>query len=243
MVEISIKNLTVEFCEKKQRVRALNNLSAVFGSGKFNVIVGFSGSGKTTLLRAIAGLADYEGEIAFDGVSMDDIPPSGRNLALVSQQYSLYSNKTIYDNIAFPLKLKNAPPAEINAAVREISEKLGISCCLTRRPKYVSGGQQQRAALARALVKRPSVCLLDEPLSNIDPVLRSEVRTRIKDTLKSLSCTVIYVTHDFSEAMQIADSIYVLSGGEITAHGTPSEIFLSNDETVKLLRSGGNGIW
>jgi len=243
MVEISIKDLTVDFTEKKQTVRALDKLSAVFPANKFNVIVGYSGSGKTTLLRVIAGLIDYDGEVCFDGACVDDLPTAERNLSFVSQQYSLYSNLTIFDNIAFPLKLKGASAKEIRPAVNDVAEKLGISCCLTRKPKHISGGQQQRAAIARALVKRPAVCLMDEPLSNVDPQLRGEVRIRIKNALSSLSCTAIYVTHDFQEAMALADNLYVMRGGEITVFGTPTEVFKSDDETVKGLRSNGGALW
>lgn len=181
MVEVDVKNLTVVFTEKKQKITALDKVSVRFPAGSFNVILGYSGCGKTTLLRSVAGLTDYDGDVYYDGECINDVPTQRRNLAYVSQQYVLYSNQTIFDNIAFPLKLMGAAPKEIISTVNEIAEKLGIACCLTRKPKHISGGQQQRAAIARALVKRPSLCLLDEPLSNVDAQLRDEVRVRIKD--------------------------------------------------------------
>lgn len=243
MVEVSVKNLTVNFVNKKVSVTVLDGLSAVFPSGSFNVIAGYSGCGKTTLLRAVAGLIDYEGEVCFDGEAMEEVPTQKRNLAYVSQQYVLYSNRTIFDNIAFPLKLKGAEVSEINSAVKDIAEKLGLTCCLTRRPKHISGGQQQRAAIARALVKRPSVCLMDEPLSNIDQQMRNTVRVQIKQALKSIGCTVIYVTHDFKEALALADNLFILNGGKIVFSGTPSEALKSNAEIVKSLRGTEDDIW
>lgn len=243
MIEVEVKNLKVEFTEKKQKITALDDLSVRFSAGSFNVIVGYSGCGKTTLLRAVAGLTDYDGEVFFDGVCVDGVPTQRRNLAYVSQQYVLYSNQTIFDNIAFPLKLRGADPSEVISTVNGIAEQLGISCCLTRKPKHISGGQQQRAAIARALVKRPALCLLDEPLSNVDAQLRDEVRVRIKDTLKSLGCTVVYVTHDLREAMSLADNLFVMSDGQIVVSGTPSEVFKSNNDAVKQLRGSGDILW
>lgn len=242
MVEIGIKGLTVKYGGKKQITVACDGLSSVFAAGKFGVVVGYSGCGKTSLLRAIAGLTDYDGEILYNGENVGDIPTQKRNIAFVSQQYVLYSHLTVFDNIAFPLKVKGAEPREIIDEVKTVAEKLGLTCCLTRKPKHISGGQQQRVAIARALVKRPSVCLMDEPLSNIDAQLRSEVRGRIKDALKSLGCTVVYVTHDFSEAMALADEIYVMDGGKIVLNGTPSEVYRSGNEIVKQLR-GGEPLW
>lgn len=243
MVEIAIKNLTVDYIEKRQVIHGVNGLSAVFPASSFNVVVGSSGCGKTTLLRAVAGFIAYDGEILFDGEDIDDVPTQKRNVAYVSQQYVLYSHLTIFDNIAFPLKIKGATPKEITATVKDIAEKMGLTCCLTRRPKHISGGQQQRVAIARALVKRPSVCLLDEPLSNVDPQLRNTVRIQMKETLKSLGCTVIYVTHDFQEAMALADNIFVMDEGNIAVTGKPGDVYKSQNDAVKQLRGSGDMLW
>ena len=177
-MEITIENLVVKYKNKKAaEVKALNGLSIVFSSDEFNVLVGFSGCGKTTLLKAVAGLIDNEeGRILFDGKDVDNVIPAKRNVAYVSQEFVLYPQMTVFDNIAYPLKNSGAPKEEIRARVNEIAEKLGLTLCLTRLPRHLSGGQQQRVALARALVKKSAICLLDEPLSNTDAQLRAGER-------------------------------------------------------------------
>lgn len=239
MSTITIKHLTVEYVNKKETVVALKNINAYFASGAFNVIVGSSGSGKTTLLSAICEAVDYEGDILFDGVDSVELSPADKNLSLVSQQYLLYPHLSVFDNIAFPLKAMGASREEILTRVKSICNQLGLMHCLTRYPKHLSGGQQQLVALARAVVKNPSVCLLDEPLSNIDAQKRPEIRKRIEDTLRGVGCTVVYVTHDLAEAMSIADRIFTLENGEIVFSGTTDEFVAGNGRPAQYLPGEG----
>ena len=237
MAKIEIKNLTVEFTDKKKgNVVAVDNISTVFDNGMFNVILGTSGSGKTTLLRTIAGLQEYEGDILYDGTDADELSFKKRNISFVTQNYSLYSHLNIFDNIAFPLKTIGAQKEEIIERVMKLSDQLELGVFLNRKPRHISGGQQQRVALARALVKKPSICFLDEPLSNIDPEQRRVARELMRRALKLNGCTVIYVTHDFSEAISLADRIYVMDKGKIIQSGTVEEIMESTNETVNALK-------
>ena len=237
MAKIEIKNLTVEFTDKKKgNVVAVDNISTVFDNGMFNVILGTSGSGKTTLLRTIAGLQEYDGDILYDGTDADELSFKKRNISFVTQNYSLYSHLNIFDNIAFPLKTIGAQKEEIIERVMKLSDQLELGVFLNRKPRHISGGQQQRVALARALVKKPSICFLDEPLSNIDPEQRRVARELMRRALKLNGCTVIYVTHDFSEATSLADRIYVMDKGKIIQSGTVEEIMESTNETVNALK-------
>ena len=237
MAKIEIKNLTVEFTDKKKgNVVAVDNISTVFDNGMFNVILGTSGSGKTTLLRTIAGLQEYDGDILYDGTDADELSFKKRNISFVTQNYSLYSHLNIFDNIAFPLKTIGASKEEIIERVMKLSDQLELGVFLNRKPRHISGGQQQRVALARALVKKPSICFLDEPLSNIDPEQRRVARELMRRALKLNGCTVIYVTHDFSEAISLADRIYVMDKGKIIQSGTVEEIMESTNETVNALK-------
>ncbi len=236
MPQISIENLTVEYSNGKDKTVALNELDATFLADSFNVIVGYSGCGKTTLLRTLAGQLDYTGDILIDGVDARNISVQKRKMAFVSQQYVLYSNKTIFDNIAFPLKVQGLSKTEIINTVRNIAEKLELTACLTRKPKHLSGGQQQRVALAKALVKKPSICLLDEPFSNIDAQQRLHSRMLIKRVLSECNCTAVYVTHDFSEAMAMADRLFVLDDGKMAEHGLPLDVFNSGNSVVESMK-------
>ena len=237
MAKIEIKNLTVEFTDKKKGdVVAVDNISTVFDNGMFNVILGTSGSGKTTLLRTIAGLQEYDGDILYDGTDADELSFKKRNISFVTQNYSLYSHLNVFDNIAFPLKTIGAQKEEIIERVMKLSDQLELGVFLNRKPRHISGGQQQRVALARALVKKPSICFLDEPLSNIDPEQRRVARELMRKALKLNGCTVIYVTHDFSEATSLADRIYVMDKGKIIQSGTVEEIMESTNATVNDLK-------
>lgn len=234
MPKIVFENLTVVLSHKKDRTVAIDDMSVTFGSGIFNVIVGSSGCGKTTLLKTVAGLVrPASGSIYFDGINADEISVGERNVSYVSQNYALIPHKTVYDNISFPLRIMGAPRAEIDSRVKEISKRLGLTACLTRKPKHISGGQQQRAALARALVKRPDICLMDEPLSNLDPELRTDARKLIKDVFSDSGMTVIYVTHDFREAMTLADYLIVMDEGKIAVEGEPKKVYASGNQIVK----------
>ena len=237
MAKIEIKNLTVTYTDKKKGdVVAVKKLNTVFEDGAFNVILGSSGSGKTTLLRTLAGLQEYEGEIFYDGVDADELSFKRRNISYVTQNYSLYSHLNVFDNIAFPLKTMGASREEIIERVMSLAKQLELTVCLTRKPRQLSGGQQQRVALARALIKKPSICFLDEPLSNIDPEQRRVARELMKKTLKLNGCTVIYVTHDYSEAINLADRIIVMDNGKIIESGTVEQINDSTNETVNALK-------
>ena len=237
MPKIAVSDLTVKFNNKRTgSVVALNGLNAEFLSEAFNVVVGYSGCGKTTLLKCIAGLIEHEGKIFFDDTDVTDVKPSDRGVSYVSQEYMLYPHMTVFDNIAFPLKMTGTPKKEISERVKNIAAALDLTYCLTRMPRHISGGQQQRTAIARALIKRPSVCLLDEPLSNADPQLRYKERRLIKDTVKQYGCTVIYVTHDISEAMALADRLIVLSDGKCEIVGEPTDVYNSDNAMVRSLK-------
>ncbi len=239
MSVLEVKNLKVIYQTKKRRAVALNNFSAVFENG-MNVIVGYSGCGKTTLLRTILGLTDYDGDVILDGECIDDVLPKNRNFSYVSQQYILYPHYTVFDNIAFPLKLLKASRQEIEERVRSVAEMLDLSVCLNRKPKYISGGQQQRVAIARAIVKRPFMCFMDEPFSNTDEATRSQNVRWLKSVFESCGISCLYVTHDFREALELADKVFVMNDGKLETMGTPDEIFESDNEIVKSLKEGSH---
>ena len=233
MPDIKIENLSFSFKKRKETINVLSNLSIDFEANKIHVILGKSGSGKTTLLQCISGLKDYEGHIYYDDIVVDEIPVRDRKLGYVSQEFALYPHFSLFKSISYPLVINNTPVDEIRRRVNEISEEFGIKHILSRKPKQISVGQAQRAVLARALVKRPTICLLDEPLSNVDAVNRQELRFFIKDMMHKYGCTVIYVTHDLTEATAIGDYIYLLDEGKIVASGTPKEMINSNNKQVK----------
>jgi len=195
-------------------------------SGEFCVFVGPSGCGKSTLLRMVAGLEGItDGEISIGGVRVNDLPPRERDIAMVFQDYALYPHKTVFENMAFGLRLRKRPDAEIRRSVGDAAQILQIDHLLDRKPGQLSGGQRQRVAMGRAIVRNPRAFLFDEPLSNLDAQLRSEMRVEINKLHKRLRNTVIYVTHDQVEAMTLADKIVVLSAGRIMQVGTPDEIY------------------
>jgi len=197
---------------------------------EFIVFVGPSGCGKSTTLRMIAGLEEIsEGELHIDGNLMNDVAPKDRDIAMVFQSYALYPHMSVYDNIAFGLKLRKMPKAEIDEKVRDAARILGLEEYLKRKPKALSGGQRQRVALGRAIVRDAKVFLMDEPLSNLDAKLRVTMRSEIIKLHKRLETTTIYVTHDQTEAMTMADRIVVMRDGFIEQIGTPKEIYNSPD--------------
>ncbi|MGM9665318.1 MAG: ABC transporter ATP-binding protein [Eubacteriales bacterium] len=237
MSEIELKDVCVLYSSKKREVRALDRFSATFYDG-MNVIVGYSGCGKTTLLRTVAGLLDYDGEIFVDGEDIEETEVRDRNFSFVSQEYVLYPQYTVFENIAFPLKIMGAGRKEITERVKEIAEITELTACLTRKPRHISGGQQQRTAIARALVKKPSVCLMDEPFSNTDEATRTQMRRWVKNVFVKAGCMAIYVTHDFREALAMADHLYVMDAGRLAISGTPEEVFDSGNEVVESLKAG-----
>jgi multiple sugar transport system ATP-binding protein len=207
-------------------VAVLRDIDLEIQDGEFIVFVGPSGCGKSTLLRMIAGLEEITaGELTIGGERMNDVPPSERGIAMVFQSYALYPHMSLYDNMAFGLKLAKVPKAEIDAAVQHAARILHIEHLLDRKPKALSGGQRQRVAIGRAIVRKPQVFLFDEPLSNLDAALRVRMRYEFAKLHEQLKTTMIYVTHDQVEAMTLADRIVVLSSGRIEQVGEPLELY------------------
>jgi len=222
MTEVRLEKLTKRF----GAAEVLKAVDLTIHSGEFFTIVGPSGCGKSTLLNLVAGLeAPTGGAIYFDGRPVHLLGPRERDVAMVFQSYALYPHMTVYDNLAFPLRMKKRPVAEIDRKVRETADLLGLSPALARRPRELSGGQRQRVALGRAMVRHPRLFLLDEPLSNLDAQLRIEMRSELKRLHRSLKATMIYVTHDQTEAMTLSDRIAVLHRGELQQCGTPKEVY------------------
>jgi len=204
----------------------LKNISLEVNSGEFMVVVGPSGCGKSTLLRIIAGLESIEnGDVYIDGHNKNNDDPSKREVAMVFQNYALYPTMTVYENLAFSQRIRKRSKSEIQERVMESAKKLRIDDLLDRKPKELSGGQRQRVALGRALVRKPKVFLFDEPLSNLDAKLRQEMRFEIKKLHSQLNTTMIYVTHDQTEAMTMADRICLMNDGVIDQVGTPQEMY------------------
>ena len=207
-------------------VVAVQQFSLEIADKEFIVLVGPSGCGKSTTLRMIAGLEDItSGELWIGDKLMNDVEPKDRDIAMVFQNYALYPHMTVYENMAFSLKLKKVPKDEIDKKVRQAAEILDITQYLDRKPKALSGGQRQRVAIGRAIVRDPAVFLMDEPLSNLDAKLRVEMRTVIKEIQKQVGITTVYVTHDQEEAMAISDRIAVMKDGVIQHVGTPRDIY------------------
>jgi len=193
---------------------------------EFIVLVGPSGCGKSTTLRMVAGLEDISGgELFIDGKKVNDVAPKDRDIAMVFQNYALYPHMTVYENMAFSLKLKKTPKDEIDKAVKEAARILDITQYLDRRPKALSGGQRQRVAIGRAIVRNPKILLMDEPLSNLDAKLRNQMRAEIIKLREKINTTFIYVTHDQVEAMTLGDRIVIMKDGFIQQIGTPQEVF------------------
>jgi multiple sugar transport system ATP-binding protein len=222
MAQIHIHNLTKRF----GNVTAVDNLTLDIAEREFLVLLGPSGAGKTTTLRCVAGVEKPDaGDVLFDGRSMRTVPPAGRDVAFVFQTYALYPRKTAYQNIAFPLEARRLSAADIDARVRRVARTLRIEHLLERRPAQLSGGEQQRVALGRAMVRSPQAFLMDEPLTNLDFKLRVEMRAELKRIHEELNTTLFYVTNDQVEAMSLADRIGVLHKGALQQLGTPEEIY------------------
>ncbi|MDO4567853.1 MAG: sn-glycerol-3-phosphate ABC transporter ATP-binding protein UgpC [Clostridia bacterium] len=207
-------------------VVAVHDFSIEIADKEFVVLVGPSGCGKSTTLRMIAGLEEItDGELRIGGKLVNDMPPKDRDIAMVFQSYALYPHMTVYDNMAFALKLRKTPKPVIDGKVREAAEILGITEYLNRKPKALSGGQRQRVAIGRAIVREPQVFLMDEPLSNLDAKLRNQMRAEIIKLRQRIDTTFIYVTHDQTEAMTLGDRIVIMKDGLIQQIGTPQEVF------------------
>ena len=210
----------------EQGVVAVQEFNLEIADKEFIVLVGPSGCGKSTTLRMIAGLEDItEGELYIGDKLVNDVAPKDRDIAMVFQNYALYPHMTVYDNMAFALKLRHTPKDEIDRAVKAAAEILDITQYLSRKPKALSGGQRQRVAIGRAIVRAPQVMLMDEPLSNLDAKLRNQMRAEIIKLRQKIDTTFIYVTHDQTEAMTLGDRIVIMKDGFIQQVGTPQEVF------------------
>ena len=206
--------------------RALENVSFRVESGRFAVLLGPSGCGKSTLLRIIAGLDQATGgHVRIAGRDVTDLPPAQRGISMVFQSYALFPHLTVAQNICFGLEVRNVPAAERAKRLAEASDLLGLGVLLERKPSQLSGGQQQRVALGRAIVAHAPVCLMDEPLSNLDAQLRQEMRLEIRELQRRLGITMLYVTHDQVEAMTMADQVVLLNGGQVEQDGAPDALY------------------
>ncbi len=222
MARVVLKNFWKVF----NNVVAVEDLNIEIEDKDFAVLVGPSGCGKTTTLRAIAGLERVtKGEIYIGDTMVNNLPPKDRDIAMVFQSYALYPHMSVYDNMAFGLKLRKLPKKEIDERVHEAARILDIETLLERKPKQLSGGQRQRVAVGRAIVRKPKVFLFDEPLSNLDAKLRVSMRAEISKLHKKLGVTIIYVTHDQTEAMTMATKIFVMNSGKLQQSGSPFELY------------------
>ncbi len=223
MSYLTVSNATKQF---GQSFMALNGVSVSVERGEFFTLLGPSGCGKTTLLRAIAGFNDLSsGEITLDGSNLRVVPPHQRDIGMVFQDYAVFPHLSVFDNVAFGLKPRKVPAAEIRTRVTQALDAVRLGAMAERLPAAMSGGQQQRIGLARAMVINPRLLLMDEPLSNLDAKLRIELREEIRDIQKQVDIATIYVTHDQEEALAISDRICVMNAGRIEQVGTPQEIY------------------
>tara|TARA_A100001015_G_scaffold157854_1_gene175185 strand:+ start:697 stop:1704 length:1008 start_codon:yes stop_codon:yes gene_type:complete len=225
MAKVELQNVTKIY---DKTIKALDDVSFTVKDGEFFVLLGPTGAGKTTMLRSVAGLEKIDkGKILFDDEDITSAQPAARDTAFVFQQYSLYPHYKVYDNLAFPLRspLRKLPESEIDSKVTKIAEMLKISPKLNNKATELSGGEMQRVAIGRALVRDPNIYLMDEPLSSLDAKLRESLRVELKKIQLNLGATILYVTHDQAEATTMADEIGVLENGKIAQIGTPEEIY------------------
>ena len=237
MSEVILKGLKKVYDNK---VTAVHDVNLHIADKEFIVLVGPSGCGKSTTLRMVAGLEEIsDGELYIDDRLVNDVAPKDRDIAMVFQNYALYPHKTVYDNLAFALKLRKTPKDVIDKKVREVAEILDITQYLERKPKALSGGQHQRVAIGRAMVCDPKVFLMDEPLSNLDAKLRNQMRAEIIKLRSRINTTFMYVTHDQTEAMTLGDRIVIMKDGYVNQIGTPQEVF---NKPVNLFVAGFIGM-
>lgn len=225
MAKVELKNLSKSYDKK---ILALENINLIIEDGQFFVLLGPSGAGKTTTLRCIAGLEKIDsGSVLFDNESVTEDQPASRDVSFVFQQFSLYPHYTVYENLAFPLRspMRKLPEEEIKTKIENVAKMLKISNKLKNKATELSGGEMQRVAIGRALVRKPNIYLMDEPLSSLDAKLRESLRIELKNIQTNLNATILYVTHDQAEATTLADKIGVLKEGKIVQIGTPEEIY------------------
>ena len=237
MASIELKKVSIYYRNKKDIITAVDEISLTFYDKKINVLLGFSGCGKTSILNAISGYILFDGEIFLNGTNILDIAVQKRNISYVSQEIVLYPHLTVYDNIAYPLKLLKLSREEIDIRVRELANELDIGFLLSRKPKYLSIGQQQRVAIARAFAKKPDIILMDEPLSNLDKETSDEIRNYIRTLIRQYNSTCIYVSHNILDALNLADTIFVMNEGKLVGEFTPEEFLQSKNEVVMKLKS------
>ncbi|GAA2811501.1 sn-glycerol-3-phosphate ABC transporter ATP-binding protein UgpC [Saccharopolyspora taberi] len=223
MAEIVLDQVTKRYPDGSL---AVDGVDLEIADGEFVILVGPSGCGKSTTLNMIAGLEDISaGELRIGGERMNDRAPKDRDIAMVFQSYALYPHKTVFENMAFPLRLAKVPDAEVRAKVEEAARVLDLTAHLTRKPANLSGGQRQRVAMGRAIVRSPKAFLMDEPLSNLDAKLRVQMRTSVSKLQKRLGTTTVYVTHDQTEAMTLGDRVVVMRGGVVQQVGPPQHLY------------------
>ncbi|HVZ42426.1 MAG TPA: sn-glycerol-3-phosphate ABC transporter ATP-binding protein UgpC [Ramlibacter sp.] len=226
MAAISFRDVIKRYGKGRQELQVIHGVNAEIGDGEFVVIVGPSGCGKSTLLRMVAGLEEISsGQIAIGGRVVNDIEPAERDIAMVFQNYALYPHMTVFDNMAYGLKIRKMPPGEIRKRVDDAARILELGHLLDRKPRQLSGGQRQRVAMGRAIVRQPQVFLFDEPLSNLDAKLRAQTRIEIQKLHRELGITSLFVTHDQVEAMTLAQRMLVMNAGRMEQFGTPEEVY------------------
>jgi sn-glycerol 3-phosphate transport system ATP-binding protein len=223
---IAVDNVSKHWSTADGHVRAVDGVSFSLDEGTLNVLLGPSGCGKSTTLRLIAGLESADGgTIRIGGRDVTKLPPAQRNIAMVFQSYALFPHLSVAENILFGLRVRRVAPADCDARLARVADLLGLSPLLARKPSQLSGGQQQRVALGRAIINEAPVCLMDEPLSNLDAQLRAEMRQEIRALQRKLGITMVYVTHDQVEAMSMADRVILMNSGRIEQNGTPVELY------------------
>ncbi|MEO8508682.1 MAG: ABC transporter ATP-binding protein [Betaproteobacteria bacterium] len=226
MSAIAVENVSKHWTTAAGNVRAVDSVSFALAEGSLNVLLGPSGCGKSTTLRLIAGLETTDGgRITIGDRDVTRLPPAKRNIAMVFQSYALFPHLSVAENILFGLRVRRVPPGECDSRLARVADLLGLSALLVRKPSQLSGGQQQRVALGRAIINEAPVCLMDEPLSNLDAQLRAEMRTEIRALQRKLGITMVYVTHDQVEAMSMADRVILMNSGRIEQNGTPVDLY------------------
>ena len=222
---IKFENFSCYYKSKKAYITALDHIDLTVKQGELLVVLGQSGSGKSTLLKCILGMGEYiSGGLTIDGIDIDHLRLKDSNIGYIPQAFNLYPHMTVYENIAFPLRTIHTPQEEVDIRVKELAALLEIDWLLTRKPRQLSGGQLQRIAIARALIKNPVCILMDEPFSNIDPAFHTQMRQLVKKIHRLYGCTMVFVTHNLADACNLADRVVILEAGKIEAIDTPQEL-------------------